>query len=208
MVYILSIMKTDAINRAIQVFRKHGGVLHTSGAVSHGIHPRTLYALRDDGTVQAISHGLYCLRDHALLNQPDLVAAALRVPKGVVCLTSALAFHDITTQVPHEVSMAIPRRMRSPVIDYPPMRFHRFSDASYGAGIEKHTVEGVDVRMYSPEKTVADCFKFRHKIGLGVATEALRFCRERKKSSPQQLLHYARICRVQVVMTPYLEAIV
>jgi len=185
----------------------HGGVLRTSRALQLGIHPRTLYSLRNAGALQQLSRGVYCLVGHNVLDQPDLVAAAVRVPKGVVCLISALAFHDITTQIPHCVSMAIPRRMRSPVIDYPPMRFHRFNDASFGAGIEVHAIEGVRVRVYSPEKTVVDCFKFRNKIGLGVATEALRFCRERKRSSPREFLEYARICRVQNVMTPYLEAI-
>lgn len=131
----------------------------------------------------------------------------LRVPKGIVCLVSALSFHDITTQIPHAISLAIPRRMRQPVIDYPPMKFHRFNDTSYTAGVDLHYIENIEVKVYSPEKTVADCFKFRNKIGLDVAIEALRFCRERKKTSPAEFLKYARICRVQEIMTPYLEAI-
>jgi len=199
-------MTTNSEMRGLEVFRMHGGVLRTSRALQLGIHPRTLYSLRNAGALHQLSRGVYCLAGHNVLDQPDLVAAALRVPKGVVCLISALAFHDITTQIPHSVSMAIPRRMRSPVIDYPPTRFHRFNDASFGAGIEVHSVEGVQVRVYSPEKTVVDCFKFRNRIGVGVATEALRFCRERKRSSPREFLEYARICRVQNVMTPYLEA--
>jgi len=206
-VYTIRIMKADSETRALQVFRAHGGVLRTSRAMQLGIHPRTLYALRDSGVLQQLSRGVYCLAGHGVLDQPDLVAAAVRVPKGVVCLVSALAFHDITTQIPHAVSMAIPRRMRSPVIDYPPMRFHRFNDASYEDGIETHSVEGVQVQVYSPEKSVVDCFKFRNKIGLGIATEALRFCRERKRASPREFLKHARVCHVQAVMTPYLEAI-
>ncbi len=199
-------MTTHSITRAVQIFRAHGDILRTSQAMQLGIHPRTLYSLRNNGTVQQLSRGLYCLSDHAVFDQPDLVAAALRVPKGVVCLISALAFHDMTTQIPRSVAMAIPRRMRSPVIDHPPMSFHRFNDASYGAGIETHNVQGVEMRIYSPEKTIADCFRFRTRIGMDVILEALRLYRERKTSSPRKLLHYAAICRVEKVMAPYLEA--
>lgn len=199
-------MRRDRKTHAIEIFRKHGGILRTSQAISLGIHPEILYGLRDDGTIRPLSRGLYCLADSDILYRPDLVAATIRVPKGIVCLISALSFHDITTQIPHTVSMAIPRRMRPPVIDHPPVEVHRFDDVSYEAGVERHEIEGIEVRVYSAEKTVADCFKFRNKIGLDVAVEALRFCRERKRSSPAEFLRYARICRVQRVMTPYLEA--
>ncbi len=200
-------MNDDTRKRVIEIFQHHGGVLKTSQALSRGIHPRTLYELRDDGTIQSLSRGLYCLSDSKILNHPGLTAAVLRVSKGIVCLVSALSFHDITTQIPHAISLAIPRRMRQPVIDYPPMKFHRFNDTSYTAGVDLHYIENIEVKVYSPEKTVADCFKFRNKIGLDVAIEALRFCRERKKTSPAEFLKYARICRVQEIMTPYLEAI-
>jgi predicted transcriptional regulator of viral defense system len=199
-------MHDDRKRRAIEVFQGHGGVLKTSQVLSHGIHPRILYKLRDDGDIECLSRGLYCLSDSDILYHPDLVAAALRVPKGVVCLISALSFHGITTQIPRAVSLAIPRRMRLPVIDHPPTQCYRFSDASYAAGIESHDIQGIDVKIYSAEKTVADCFKFRNKIGLDVAVEALRLCRERKHSSPADILTHARVCRVERVMMPYLEA--
>ena len=199
-------MQTNAGQRALQLFRAHGGVLRTSTAISLGIHRGTLYALRDTGAIQAISRGVYCLAGHRVLNQADVVAAAIRVPRGIVCLISALAFHNITTRVPHSVSMAIPRRMRTPVIDDPPMTFHRFSNAAYAEGVERHSVEGLAVQTYSAEKTVADCFRFRNRIGMDVPLEALRLCRERKGSSMRQLLHYAAVCRVETVMAPYLEA--
>ncbi len=140
------------------------------------------------------------------MDQPDLVAAALRVPRGIICLTSALAFHNITTQIPHEVSMAIPRTINKPKVNYPPIRFYIYRPSYFEAGIEEHGVAGARVRVYSPEKTVADCFRFRNRIGMDVTLEALRLCRERKRSSPRKLLHYAAICRVENVMTPYLEA--
>ena len=200
-------MKNDRRERAVEIFRRHAGALRTSQALACGIHPQVLYGLRDDGILQCISRGLYCLSDSDVLYHPDLAAAALRVPRGIICLTSALFFHDITSQIPHKVSLAIPRQMRRPVIDYPPMEFYRFSDASYEVGIRNHDIEGVGFNVYSPEKTVADCFKFRNRIGLDIAVEALRFCKDRKKSTAAGFLKYARLCRVQKVMAPYLEAI-
>ncbi len=200
-------MKGNSKDRAIQIFAKHGGVLNTSLAISLGIHPETLYKLRDEGSIHNLSRGLYCLSGSEALYHPDLIAAAFRVPKGVVCLVSALAFHNITTQVPHTLSLAIPRGMRRPIIDYPPMEFYLFNEISFTMGVESHPIGGVEVRVFSPEKTVSDCFKFRNKIGIDVAVEALRFCRERKGSTPADFLQYARVCRVEKVMTPYLEAI-
>jgi predicted transcriptional regulator of viral defense system len=140
------------------------------------------------------------------MDQPDLVAASLRVPRGVVCLISALSFHGITTQIPHEVSIAILRATSKPTIDYPPIRFYFYRSPYFETGVEEHSVAGTALRVYCPEKTVADCFRFRNRIGMDVAQEALRLCRERKRSSPTELLRYARICRVEKIMTPYLEA--
>lgn len=197
-------MKARAKQRAVELFHAHGGVLRTSRAFSVGIHREALYDLRDAGVIQAISRGVYCLSDHKVLDQADLVAASIRVPKGVTCLVSALFLHGITTRIPDSVCMAIPRRMRCPTIEYPPMTFCRFSDECYGEGVESHDVEGQEARVYSPEKTVADCFKFRNKIGLSVATEALRLCSERKAFVPSKLLHYAALCRVEKIMAPYL----
>lgn len=189
------------------VFRHHSGVLRTSRALALGIHPRTLYRLRDSGRLVGVSRGVYRLTHLPEPSQPDLVVVATRVPNAVVCLISALAFHDITTEVPHEVHVALPRGSRSPRLDHPPVRVFRMTGKAYGEGIETHSIEGVPLRIYSVEKTVADCFKFRGKIGLDVAVEALRLARERKRASPRSLLHYARICRVERVMIPYLEAL-
>ncbi len=200
-------MKGNSKSRAVNTFTKRGGVMKTSQAISAGIHPETLYKLRDEGVIHNLSRGLYCLSNSEILYSPDLVAAALRVPDGVACLVSALAFHDITTQVPHSISFAIPRGARQPVIDYPPMEFYFFNEKSYVTGRERHDIAGVSIQVYSPEKTVVDCFKFRNKIGLDVAIEALRFCKEQKGSTPADFLKYARTCRVERVMTPYLEAI-
>ena len=199
-------MNNTTKQHALDAFRKAGGVLRTSQALSLGIHPRVLYALRDEGLITRISRGLHCLADHQAMDQPDLVAASLRIPRGVVCLISALSFHGITTQVPHEVSVAILRTTNKPTVKYPPIRFYFYRSPYFEAGIEKHSIAGTSVRIYCPEKTVADCFRFRNRIGMDVTLEALRLCRERKRSSPAELLRYARICRVDKIMTPYLEA--
>ena len=189
------------------IFRQHGGVLRTSEALRAGIHPSTLYAMRDAGVVEKLSHGLYRLSDLPPLGNPDLVSVGMRAPEGVICLISALAFHEITTQVPHEVYIAIERDSGPPQIDYPPVRVFWFTGQPFTEGIETPMVDGVPVRVYSPEKTVADCFKYRNRIGLDTAMEALKLYRERRRVKVDELLKFARVCRVEKVMRPYLEAV-
>ena len=193
--------------RAVDVFRKHGGILRTSQALQAGIHPSTLYAMRDDGTLEAVSRGVYRLADSDPLGNPDFVTVATRVQGGIICLISALAFHEITTQIPHEVHVALQRGSEMPRLDYPPIRLYWISGKAYSAGVETHELDGVSVRIYSPEKTLADCFKFRNKVGLDTAVEAVRFYRERRKVKVDALMRYAEICRVGKVMRPYLEAL-
>jgi predicted transcriptional regulator of viral defense system len=195
------------LENAEHLFRKHGGMLRASDAIALGVHPRTLYQMRDENRLVTVSRGLYRLADLPELSDPDLVSVAARIPRAVICLISALAFHEITTEIPHEVSIALPRTVKRPRLDYPPLRVFWFSGESLTEGIEEHKIDGVKVRIYGPEKTVADCFKFRNKIGLDVAIEALKLCRERKSTTPRTLLHYARVCRVERVMRPYLEAL-
>lgn len=189
------------------LFRKHGGILKTSDAIRAGIHPRTLYEMRDEGIVEMLSRGLYRLGDLQPLSNPDLVAVALRIPNGVVCLISALAYHEITTQIPHEVYIAVERGSRSPKVDYPPVRVFRFTRQAFKSGIESHIIEGVQLRIFSLEKTIADCFKYRNKIGLDTAIEALKLYRERKSFKVDDLMRFARVCRVEKVIRPYLEAL-
>lgn len=193
--------------RELDIFKNHGGLLRTSQALELGIHTRRLYGMREAGMIEAISRGLYRLADLPPLAKPDLAAVALRVPRGVICLVSALAFHEITTQIPHEVHLALLKGSEKPRLDFPPLRCVWLSGKAHSEGIETHKVDGVDIRVYSQEKTVADCFKFRNRIGLDVALEALKSCREKKRSKPDALLKYARICRVERVMKPYLEAL-
>ena len=190
------------------LFRRNGGILRTSRAIALGVHPRALYTLRDSGRLVRLSRGLYRLAAQGPLGDPDLVTVALRVPQAVVCLVSALHHHGITTQIPHAVDIALPRGSKPPRLDFPPLRAHQFAREAFLAGVETHRVDGVPVRVFGPEKTVADCFKFRNRIGLDVAIEALRLCRIRKRSRPAELLRFARVCRVEKVLRPYLEAMV
>jgi predicted transcriptional regulator of viral defense system len=193
-------------DRAVAIFKK-GGILRTAQALRAGIHPSTLYTMRDVGTLQVVSRGVYRLAGSGPLGNPDLVTVATRVHCGVICLISALAFHEITTQIPHEVHVALQRGAEEPRLDHPPIKTYRFTGQAFKAGVETHELDGVNVRIYSPEKTLADCFKFRNKIGLDTAVEAVRFYRERRNVSVDSLMHYAGICRVEKVIRPYLEAI-
>ena len=194
-------------DRAVAVFRKHGGILRTSQVLQAGVHPSTLYAMRDDGTLEAVSRGVYRLADSEPLGNPDLVTVAMRVQGGVICLISALAFHELTTQIPHEIHVALKRGAEIPRLDYPPIKLYWISNKAYSAGVETKEFDGVSVRIYSPEKTLTDCFKFRNKIGLDTVVEAVRFYRERRNVNVDALMHYAKICRVEKVIRPYLEAI-
>lgn len=196
----------DTWRKAEAIFKKHGGMLRTSLALTLGIHPRVLYGLREAGRLQQISRGLYRLATLPDLGSPDLAAVASRVPQGVICLISALAFHNITTQIPHRVDVAVPRGTKQPRLDFPPIQIFRFSMPMYRAGVEVHKVDGVEVRVYDAAKTVADCFRFRNRIGIDVAVEALRLLHARKKTPVRDLLKYARLCRVERVMMPYIEA--
>ncbi|HUT31898.1 MAG TPA: type IV toxin-antitoxin system AbiEi family antitoxin domain-containing protein [Planctomycetota bacterium] len=183
------------------------GILRPRDLEPHGIARQYLRLLCDRGLLQRIGRGLYALPDEEVTEHHSLAEACKRVPAGVVCLISALGFHELTTQIPHEVWLAIGYRAWRPRVDHPPIRIVRFSGAALETGIEEHNIEGVRVRLYCAAKTVADCFKYRNKIGLDVAIEALRDCRRQRKCSNDDLWHYAKVCRVARIMQPYMEAI-
>jgi len=197
---------TKKQQQALDEFRKAGGVLRTSAALDAGIHPRTLYQLRDQGGLERVSRGVYRLAELPPLGDPDLVRVSTRVSRAVVCLISALHFHGMTSQIPHVVSIALPQGVKTPELDRPPIRVFRFSDESYRAGVEEHPVDEVQVKVYGPAKTVADCFKFRHKIGLEVAIEGLRAGLEEDRFTPAELMEFAKTCRVQRIIRPYIAA--
>jgi predicted transcriptional regulator of viral defense system len=199
--------RAGAFDKAAAVFRKHGGLLRTTAAIEYGIHPRVLYAMRDGKAVEQLARGVYRLAGLPKLGNPDLVTVAIKAPQGVVCLISALAFHEITTQIPREVHIAIPRDSKGPRIEYPPVRVYVFSGKAHAEGIETRRLDGVPVKIYSPEKTLADCFKYRNKVGLDTAIEAVRLYRERKPVKVGEIMRFARVCRIARVMQPYLESL-
>lgn len=172
-----------------------------------GIHPEYVRRLAATGRLIRTGRGLYMLPDADFTESHSLVEVAKRVPEGVVCLLSALEFHDIGTQIPRHVWLALPNKARQPRIEYPPLRIVRFSGKALQAGVEVHTLEGVPVRIYDPGKTIADCFKYRNKIGNDVALEALREGWRDRRFTMDDLWRYAAVCRVANVMRPYLEAI-
>ena len=196
----------SALDKAINIIREKNGLIRTSEAIKSGIHPRILYALRDSEKIEQVSRGLYRLTEFDALSNYDVVIVASRAPNAVICLISALSFYGLTTQIPHAVAIAIGRNSKIPKIHFPPISVHRFSDESFSQGIEIYTIDGVGVRIYSAEKTLVDCFKFRKKIGIDVVLEALKFYKSRHKIDIGKLIEYAKICRVEKIMMPYLEA--
>jgi len=196
-----------AQERILQIARKRG-LIKAKDVEALGLHTQTLTRLVRKGQLERIARGLYRLPDYDLTAHHGLVLASIVAPGGVICLLSALQFHRIGTQLPHEVWIALDRRARKPAIDYPPLRIVRFSGKALTAGIEEHTLEGHTVRVYNVAKTLADCFKYRNKIGLDVALEALNEAWRDHRFTMDEIERYARICRVSKVMRPYLEAIV
>jgi predicted transcriptional regulator of viral defense system len=197
---------TRATRRALEVFRSRGGTLRFSEAQRAGIHPALLYRLRNQGVLQAMARGVYRLSDLPTPTHPDLVIVSRAVPRGVICMISALAWYELTSEIPHAIDCALPRGNSVPHLRHPPLRLHWFSGAAYSEGIETHTIDGTPVRIYSPEKTLADCFKYRNKLGIDTVLDALRRYRAKYGLRVDALTRYARVCRVDSVMRPYLEA--
>ena len=188
------------------LFKQQGWTLRFGELRKAGLHPRTIAALVEAGTIERLARGLYRWSNAPVATDPDLVIVARKIPKGVVCLVSALAIHGLTTQIPHAVHLALPRPTRVPVLAHPPVEIHLLAAAIHAAGVMTIDISGTAVRVYSPEKTLADCFRFRNQIGMEVVLEALRTYRSRLGANLQQVLEFARICRVETGMRPYLEA--
>jgi len=197
----------ESQRKALDLFRQHQGMLRTSQALELGIHPRTLYALRDAGLVERLARGLYRLTGLPPLTEPDLVTVALKIPDGVICLISALAFHRLTTQIPHVVDVAVEQESRRPRLTYPPVRVFWFSGTAWREGVATHIIDGIPVRITTPAKSVADSFKYRRKLGRDIALEALESYRRHKDFDVGELLRCARICRVETVIRPYLDVL-
>ena len=198
---------STAQNKVLKLARRSQGVTARELAGT-GIHRQTLSRLVAAGELERIARGIYRLPEHPITEHHGLAVASAAVPQGVVCLISALQFHQLGTQLPRQIWLAIDRRARRPALKYPPLRIMRYSGAALTEGIEIHRLEGRTVRVYNIAKTLADCFKYRNKIGLDVALEALREAWRSRRFTMTDMHHYAGICRVQRVMQPYLEALV
>jgi predicted transcriptional regulator of viral defense system len=200
-------MKTRNPDTALQAFRDKGGTLRTRDLIALGVHTDALYMLRDSGRIVELGRGLYRLAETGEAEHPDLALVGARAPDAAVCLISALSYHDITTQIPSSVHLAVPRGsyhgIRLPI----PVTVYRFDSKTFNKGLETHRVGGMPLKIYSAARSVVDCFKFRNKLGMDVALEALRLARQRKRVQNRELLHYARLLRVENPMSPYLQAI-
>jgi predicted transcriptional regulator of viral defense system len=182
-------------------------VLRAADVRAHDWSPQLLIRLHHAGKLQRFARGLYGLPDAEVTEHQTLIEVCQRVPKAVLCLLSALQYHEIGTQLPHDVWIALPEATHAPVLDYPPLRITRLRGAAYSDGIQTVTERGASIRVYCAAKTVTDCFKFRNKIGLDVALEALKDAWRSRKVTMAELSHFARINRVERVMQPYLEAV-
>jgi predicted transcriptional regulator of viral defense system len=198
-----------ALSRAELVARmvRRSGVFRSRDLDCSGIPRQYLREAKERGLVRRVGRGLYVAEGSPVTEHHTLAEAAKRVPHGVICLLSALRFHGLTTQAPHEVWMAISHKARRPRADYPPLRIVHFSGKALSYGVQEKKLEGVPARVFGPAKTVADCFKFRNKIGLEVALEALRDCYRQREATMDELFVAAKVCRVARVMQPYLESL-
>lgn len=196
----------DASTRVLRLARRRG-TISRHDVEQAGIHTQTLSRLVLAGKLERVARGSYRLPGAPVTEHHGLVLVASAVPMAIVCLLSALSFHGVGTQLPHEVWIALDRRSRRPALSYPPLRVVRFSGLALSEGIEVHRMEGEPVKVYSVAKTLADLFKYRNKVGLDVALEALRDAWQARKFTMDEVHQYARLCRVERVLRPYLEAL-
>jgi predicted transcriptional regulator of viral defense system len=194
------------LQKVTQYVGKHG-IVRPRDIEAIGLPREYLVRLHRQGKLNRPTRGIYTLPDADVTERHSYAEVAKRVPKAAICLLSALAFHEITTQSPASVWIALPKGARTPALASPLLRVVRLSGLSLTTGIENYQVDGVPVRVYSAAKTVADCFKFRHKIGLDIAIEALKDCLRQKRASINQIYRYAQVCRVGNVIRPYMEAL-
>jgi len=194
-------------DRAVELLKERGAMrrIELSDA---GVHPETLSRLVEEGILTRVSRGLYQLTDADITAPHDLAEVAKRVPKGVICLISALQFHELTLQTPSRVWVAISPKARKPKIEYPPTRIVRFGDRALSLGVQTHAIDGVPVPIFDPAKTVVDCFRFRKLVGFDVALEGLHNVVKSGKAKPAEIVQYARDTRIWSVLRPYLETVV
>lgn len=197
---------TKPLQKIMRYVSLHG-IVRPREIEAIGLPREYLVRLHRQGRLSRPARGTYTLPDADVTEHHSYAEVTKRVPQATVCLLSALAFHEITTQSPASVWIALPKGARKPTVDSPSLRIVRLSGLSLTTGIENHQIDGVPVRVYSAAKTVADCFKFRNKIGLDIAIEALKDCLRQKRANINEIYRYAKVCRVSNVIRPYMEAL-
>ena len=200
-------MISDSIKQQVINVVRAQSVVRPKDLKELGLPKDYLYILEKEGIIERVGRGLYQWPDKDLGRYQSLAEVCKQAPKAVVALLSALNYHNITTQNPHEIWLAIDRKAWKPEISYPPVRFVTMSGEALHSGVERHSIDGVPIKVFSPAKTVADCFKYRNKVGLDVALEALCEGWSARKFSMDELYQYAEICRVKKVMQPYIESL-
>src|SRR5580658_9589785 len=196
----------NPLQKIVRYIGEHG-MVRPRDIEAIGLPREYLVRLHRQGKLNRSGRGIYTVPDASVTERHSYAEVTKRVPEAVICLLSALAFHEITTQSPAAVWVALRKGARTPALTSPTLRIVRLSEPSLSEGIENHKVEGVPVRVYSAAKTVADCFKFRNKIGLDIAIEALKDCLRQKKATINDIYRYAKVCRVSNVIRPYMEAL-
>ncbi len=194
--------------KAIEIFKKNNNLLRTQQAIKAGIAPRTLYELVENGDLIRVTRGLFQLASAEPFSLPDIIPVFLKIPKAVLCMVSALNYYGLTTQIPHQVDIALPQKAEKPRLEFPPLRIYWLSQKTYLAGIVEEETDSIRFKIYNREKTISDCFKFRNKIGLDVAIEALQLYLKTPERDIPSLLYYAKINRVDFLITPYIQALI
>ncbi len=191
-----------------KIFSTRKGFAGTRDILAAGIHRRDIKRTRDEGRIIRVKRGLYRLAEIPLVSNQGFIDLARAVPGGVICLLSALSYYELTTFNPSIISMAICRGSRKPKVEYPPVEFYHFSKIQFEAGINEIKIKGNRIRIYSPEKTICDCFRYRNKLGLDMAKEGLSEYLKRKTRNLEKLLDYAEICRVKPLLQIWLNAMI
>jgi predicted transcriptional regulator of viral defense system len=202
----VSMNKKD--EKIFKVFRTHNGFARTKDILITKIHPRDLKRAKDKGQIIQVKRGFYRLAEIPLISNQGFIDLARAIPEGVICLLSSLSFYELTTFTPSVVSVAICRGSRRPKIDYPPAEFYHFSKKQFEAGISEIKIKSRKIRIYNPEKTICDCFRYRNKLGLDIAKEGLSEYLKRKNRNLERLLEYAEICRIKSLLQTWLNAMI
>ena len=207
LISLYNIIMTETFTQYKAVFEKHNGLLRASEAVQLGVPEHRIYEMLKMGLLVKEARGLYRLADSDPLIDPDLIRVSLAVPKGVICLISALYFYELTTQIPYSIYVAVPQNAARPRMQHPPLEVFWVTNSLHRVGVDEHEMDGVKVRIYNREKTVVDCFKFRRRVGEDVALEALKDYIKQPHLDVHKLLGYAKINRVEKIITPYLKSL-